>query len=221
MKIIRVLMVGLFVGVALLAQTNVQKPPNSLTSAAQRGPITTIFPKITGSDPDCVGTASCGIIEVYGQNFGTTQGARRIFYDGALPKKVSLWKDAVICILPNANPAFWPVHHTFYIDDGAGKKLSNTFDIVYLYKFDGAIPSQGTPGMEIKIFSWGCGAQAGKSLRMGATPMTINFWPGGADWEYFTPIRAVVPNLAPGTYAITMHSGAPQVSKSSTSFKIN
>jgi hypothetical protein len=40
-------------------------------------------------------------------------------------------------------------------------------------------------------------------------------------WEYFTPIRAVVPNLPPVTYPITRHSGAQQVSKSSTSFKVN
>jgi hypothetical protein len=220
MKTVRVALIGLFLGAALSVQSSIQKPPTGQPSVIKRPQFDALFPKITGADPDCVGTGGCGLIDVYGQNFGAAQGARRIIHNGVPVAKYHYWANNVVTITPTARMSFWPVHHTFSIDDGAGKKLSNVFDIVFLYKFDGSIPSQGPPGTEIKVWSWGAGPQAGKSLWLGTTPMTINFWPGGG-YEYFTPIRAVVPSLAPGTYPITMRSGAQQVSKSSINFKVN
>jgi hypothetical protein len=220
MRAIRLMMIVFCLGAVLVAQTNIQKPPSSLQSPVQRAPIATIFPKINSANPDCVGTASCHSMGLSGQNFGATRGSKRIFYDGVAQNDHLTWADTMIGF-SCANVTFWPVHHTFYIDDGAGKKLSNTLDIVFLYKLDVAEPDSAAPGAEIKVFSWGCGPQAGKSLLMGTTLMTINFWPGGSDWEYFAPIRAVVPHLAPGTYPITMHSGAQVVSKNPLSFKVN
>jgi hypothetical protein len=222
MKQIGAVILCLFIAAALLGQakTQIQKPPTSLPSTPQRGTVSTeIFLKITGADPEC-DDWYCMEIQLHGRNFGP-RGSRRVICDGAPAGGCGAWTDTLIGVVPGDLVRFWPVHHTFYIDDGAGKALSNAFEVVFLYVFHQCSPAQGVPGTEIQVSAFGAGPRAGKSLWMGTTPMTINYWPSGENPDYITPIRAVVPHLAPGTYAITMHSGAQQVSKSSISFKVN
>jgi hypothetical protein len=221
MKKISVWMLGIFVSVGLLAQTKTpsQKPPAGQQLPGQGIPVTPAMPKITNVSLYCE-AAHCSELTIGGQQFGSVQGQRRVFVDGAQVSHFTTWgPSSIVCDFPTIYPTFWPAHHQVYLGDGSGQKISNTFDVVFLYKLPTVEPGNGTPGTEIKVSSWGAGPQAGKSLWMGTKPMIINFWPGRGG-EYYTPIRAVVPNLPPGTYAITMHSGAQQVSKSSISFLI-
>jgi hypothetical protein len=217
MKKIWILAAVLF-GVAVLAALTAaqsQKPVNQVVPNVQTpGVVTTAFPKITSVDTDCVGIAHCPL-NVWGKNFGATRGSRRFLYDGKEPASYS-WQDNAISFTPDQSTLFWPNHHTFVITNTLGKAISNTFETVFLYRWDVVNPSHGTPGTEIQAMLWDSAPQAGKSLWMGSTPMVIHYWPP-ADYQ---AIRAVVPNLPAGTYQMTMHYGA-QVISVTQSFKID
>ena len=159
----------------------------------------------------CFGT--CDEYDISGINFGASQGTKKFLMDGQ-EQKIEVWKEGQISIGPNAlAPVGDHVYHFGIYDQG--KLISNDYTQTFLPIIDSFSPAQGSPGIKVTliILTGGTNNQGPRILKMGTAVMSIVSWTK-------MKIEALVPSLAPGSYAIEIWDGAKKLAGSSTQFKV-
>jgi hypothetical protein len=167
-------------------------------------------PVITSIKVHCDG-APCDEFDIYGTNFGATQGSRKVRIDAIEPSMVHLWSDTKI-IVEGGVCTVWDKTYHFGIYDGV-TLLSSIFPQQFGASIDSFSPASGNPGTTVTLHALGAGATAaGKTVKMGTANMPIVSWTGSA---CASTVVVTVPSIAPGPYVIDIFSGGTKIASCS------
>jgi hypothetical protein len=165
--------------------------------------------KITDVHLFC-GGSPCREIDLVGTNFGAVQGTRKVLVDGVAHTGAYHWGDTGITLFLSSPVIFWDHVYQFVVCDGT-TPISNVYSTRFRIKFDGVVPSSGTPGTLVTINAWGGGSPAdGRVVKIGTATCPVVSWTTTAE---AAQIKVNVPAIPAGSYKIYIQRGADIISE--------
>jgi hypothetical protein len=217
----KILLLGGFISLLLALpmgfseQAKERKPPASIVPPP--GGTLMASPKITDVVHWYMGLYSAELT-VAGQNFGDTQGTKKVRIDGTLVTSYIGWKNTAISFGTPFALTYWDHVYQFVIVDGT-KVLSNVFSKRIPWDFDGMKPVAGPVGTEVTVNVFHLPASpGGLVLKLGSHNFDLISWtPEGTQGK----IKAKVPPGVPvGEHDVYLQKGG-QVASEVYKFKVS
>jgi endoglucanase len=158
-------------------------------------------PAITSVTPTTV--LPGGAVTINGSNFGTTQGTSTVRFGAITVTAITSWSASQIAVTAPTNLP--PGAYAVVVTVNGVSSNAATINVPVVDNFPPAItslsPASGGAGLAINVVGTLFGATQGTStVRFGNTVATVLLWAN-------TNVLVTVPNLAPGTYPVTVTVG--------------